>query len=252
MRKLYEKNALTFALVWIGIYVVLLSLAENLSDVLTKNAAAAALCAAMTVFLFVWLGKNGLRELFGLCRPVGGARRYLYYLPLVVIASVNLWCGVTQKLPAGITALYAFRMLCVGFLEELIFRGFLYKALCREGETKAAIISALTFGIGHIVNLLNGAAFVPTLLQIVYAVAIGFLFIVLFRRSGSLVPCILTHGVLNALSVFSLEPDYRTQCIISLVLIVLAVSYSVYLLRRVPALTSGESCARMEEKTEEG
>lgn len=252
MRKLYEKNALTFALVWIGIYVVLLSLAENLSDVLTKNAAAAALCAAMTVFLFVWLGKNGLRELFGLCRPVGGARWYLYYLPLVVIASVNLWCGVTQKLPAGITALYAFRMLCVGFLEELIFRGFLYKALCREGETKAAIISALTFGIGHIVNLLNGAAFVPTLLQIVYAVAIGFLFIVLFRRSGSLVPCILTHGVLNALSVFSLEPDYRTQCIISLVLIVLAVSYSVYLLRRVPALTSGESCARMEEKTEEG
>lgn len=252
MRKLYEKNALTFALVWIGIYVVLLSLAENLSDVLTKNAAAAALCVAMTVFLFVWLGKNGLRELFGLCRPVGGARRYLYYLPLVVIASVNLWCGVTQKLPAGITALYAFRMLCVGFLEELIFRGFLYKALCREGETKAAIISALTFGIGHIVNLLNGAAFVPTLLQIVYAVAIGFLFVVLFRRSGSLVPCILTHGVLNALSVFSLEPDYRTQCIISLVLIVLAVSYSVYLLCRVPALTSGESCARMEEKTEEG
>lgn len=252
MRKLYEKNALTFALVWIGIYVVLLSLAENLSDVLTKNAAAAALCAAMTVFLFVWLGKNGLRELFGLCRPVGGARRYLYYLPLVAIASVNLWCGVTQKLPAGITALYAFRMLCVGFLEELIFRGFLYKALCREGETKAAIISALTFGIGHIVNLLNGAAFVPTLLQIVYAVAIGFLFIVLFRHSGSLVPCILTHGVLNALSVFSLELDYRTQCIISLVLIVLAVSYSVYLLRRVPALTSGESCARMEEKTEEG
>lgn len=252
MRKLYEKNALTFALVWIGIYVVLLSLAENLSDVLTKNAAAAALCVAMTVFLFVWLGKNGLRELFGLCRPVGGARRYLYYLPLVVIASVNLWCGVTQKLPAGITALYAFRMLCVGFLDELIFRGFLYKALCREGETKAAIISALTFGIGHIVNLLNGAAFVPTLLQIVYAVAIGFLFVVLFRRSGSLVPCILTHGVLNALSVFSLEPDYRTQCIISLVLIVLAVSYSVYLLCRVPALTSGESCARMEEKTEEG
>lgn len=230
----------------------MLSLAENLSDVLTKNAAAAALCAAMTVFLFVWLGKNGLRELFGLCRPVGGARRYLYYLPLVVIASVNLWCGVTQKLPAGITALYAFRMLCVGFLEELIFRGFLYKVLCREGETKAAIISALTFGIGHIVNLLNGAAFVPTLLQIVYAVAIDFLFVVLFRRSGSLVPCILTHGVLNALSVFSLEPDYRTQCIISLVLIVLAVSYSVYLLRRVPALTSGESCARMEEKTEEG
>ena len=252
MRKLYEKNTLTFALVWIGIYVVLLSLAENLSDALTKNAVAAVLCAAITAFLFLWLGKNGLRKRFGLCRPVGGAGRYLYYLPLVVIASVNLWCGVTQKFPAGITALYAFRMLCVGFLEELIFRGFLYKALCRDGERKAAIISALTFGIGHIVNLLNGAELVPTLLQIAYAVAVGLLFVVLFCRSGSLAPCILTHGVLNALSVFSMEPDYRTQCIISLVLIALAVSYSVYLLRRVPALTSGESCARMEKNTEEG
>ena len=49
-----------------------------------------------------------------------------------------------------------------------------------------------------------------------------------------------------------MEPDYWTQCIISLVLIALAVSYSVYLLRRVPALTSGESCARMEKNTEEG
>jgi len=136
---------------------------------------------------------------------------------------VNLWCGVTQKFPIGITVLYVFRMLCVGFLEELIFRGFLYKALCRDGERKAAVISALTFGIGHIVNLLNGAELVPTVLQIVYAVAIGFVFVALFVRSGSIVPCILTHGVLNALGAFALEPDYRTQCIISVILIVVSV-----------------------------
>lgn len=249
MRKLYEKNELTFSLIWIGIYLVLLSAAENLSDELIKNTAGAVLCAAMAVFLFLWLGKNGLRERFGLCRPAGGAERYLYYLPLAVIASVNLWRGVTQTLPAGLTALFIFRMLCVGFLEELIFRGFLYKALCREGETKAAVISALTFGIGHIVNLLNGAELVPTLLQIAYAVAVGCLFVVHFRCSGSIVPCILTHGVLNALSVFAPEPDYRTQCIISLALIVLSLSCAAYLLRRLPPLTSGEDCARMEEKS---
>ena len=250
MRKLYKKNELTFSLVWIGIYVVLLSAAENLSDVFTKNAVAAALCAAMTVVLFLWLGKSGLRKHFGLCRPAGGAGRYLYFLPLAVIASVNLWCGITQKFPIGVTALYIFRMLCVGFLEELIFRGFLYKALRRDGERKAALISALTFGIGHIVNLLNGAELVPTLLQIVYAVAVGFVFVALFIRSGSIVPCVLTHGVLNALGAFALEPDYKTQCIISVILIVVSVSYAAYLLRRLPPLTSGESCVRMEKNTE--
>lgn len=250
MRKLYEKNALAFALIWIGIYVVLLSAAENLPEELTKNAVGAALCAAMAALLFFWLRKNALLETFGLCRPAGRAGRYLYFLPLAVIASVNLWCGAVQTLPAAVTALYIFRMLCVGFLEELIFRGFLYKALCRDGKKSAVVISSLTFGIGHIVNLLNGAELVPTLLQILYAVAIGFLFVVLFVRSGSLLPCIFTHGVLNALSVFGREPDYRTQCFISLALIALAAAYAAYLLRYAPALTSAEDCVRMEKNAE--
>lgn len=249
MRKLYEKNALAFALIWIGIYVVLLSAAENLPDELTKNIAGAALCAAMTVFLFFWLRKNGLCETFGLCRFTGRAGRYLLFLPLAVIASVNLWCGTVQTLPAAVTAIFIFRMLCVGFLEELIFRGFLYKALSRDGKKSAVIISSLTFGVGHIVNLLNGAELVPTLLQILYAVAVGFLFVVLFVRSGSLLPCIFTHGVLNALSVFGLEPDHRMQCFISLALIALAVAYAAYLLR-LPPLTSAEVCVRMEKNAE--
>ena len=63
-------------------------------------------------------------------------------------------------------------------------------------------------------------------------------------------PCILTHGVLNALSVFAPEPDYKTRCIIFRILIVLAAAYAAYLLRRLPPLTSGESCVRMEKNIE--
>lgn len=63
-------------------------------------------------------------------------------------------------------------------------------------------------------------------------------------------PCILAHGVLNALSVFAPEPDYKTRCVIFRILIVLAAAYAAYLLRRLPPLTSGESCVRMEKNTE--
>ena len=63
-------------------------------------------------------------------------------------------------------------------------------------------------------------------------------------------PCTLTHGVLNALGAFALEPDYKTQCVISLILIVLAAVYAAYLLWRLPPLTSGESCVRMKKNTE--
>ena len=81
--------------------------------------------------------------------------------------------------------------------------------------------------------------------SIAYAVAVGFVVDALLIRSGSIVPCILTHGVLNAL-----DPDYKTQCIIFRFLIVLAAAYAAYLLRRLPPLTSGESCVRMKKNTE--
>ena len=65
------------------------------------------------------------------------------------------------------------------------------------------MISSVTFGIGHIVNLLNGRDIPETILQICYAVAIGFLFTILFLRGKSLWPCILTHSAINSLSAFA-------------------------------------------------
>ena len=48
-------------------------------------------------------------------------------------------------------------MLCVGFLEEVIFRGLLFTAIARNNIKSAVIISSVTFGIGHIINLFNGS-----------------------------------------------------------------------------------------------
>ena len=64
-------------------------------------------------------------------------------------------------------------MINIGFLEEIIFRGFLFKMLEKDNVKTAIIVSSITFGMGHIVNLLNGADLVPTLLQVCYALAIG-------------------------------------------------------------------------------
>ena len=78
--------------------------------------------------------------------------------------SINLWNGVTMKLSVLETVLYILSMLCVGFIEEIIFRGFLFKALCKDNIKQAIAISSITFGVGHIVNLLNGKELIPTLL----------------------------------------------------------------------------------------
>lgn len=90
-------------------------------------------------------------------------------------------------------------MINVGFIEEVIFSGFLFKMMAKENVKRAMIVSALTFGIGHIVNLLNGAEFVSTIMQVCYAVCLGYLFVVIFYKSKFLIPCIVIHGVINSL-----------------------------------------------------
>ena len=56
MRRLYEKNPLVFALIWIGVYVVGFSLADGLSQSLVvEKVITAPLCVLMTTFLLLWL-----------------------------------------------------------------------------------------------------------------------------------------------------------------------------------------------------
>lgn len=234
MTRLYQKNELTFSIVWIVLYVVLFSIADQLSEELgTAKIITVPLCVIMTVLLLGWIGKNGLTEKYGLGRVGIDYRKYLYFLPLVVIASVNLWGGISLRMSVPETALYVVSMLCVGLIEEVIFRGFLFTALCKENVKRAVVISSLTFGIGHIVNLINGAEILTTLLQICYAVALGFLFTIIFYRSKSLIPCILTHSAINSLSTFAGSATERPAFMmaVSAALIIISVAYAAWILK---------------------
>lgn len=130
------------------------------------------------------------------------------------------------------TVLYVISMLCVGFLEEVIFRGFLFQALCKDNVKQAVVISSITFGIGHIVNLLNGAEIGPTLLQICYAVALGFLFTIIFYRSKSLIPCIVTHSVINSLSAFAVGGSKIYGIAGAAALTIVSLLYAVWIEKR--------------------
>lgn len=232
MKKLYNKNEVTFSIIWIILYVVLLSIADSVSESLgTEKLITAPLCILMTAFLFFWLKKNNLMEKYGLCKFEGSMKKYLFFFPLVILCSTNLWNGVTMNLSLLGTVLYIVSMLCVGFLEELIFRGFLFRAMCKDNVKSAIIVSSITFGIGHIVNLLNGAELLSTLLQVCYAVAIGFLFTIIVYYGKSLIPCILCHSIVNSLSVFAVESDNLLDIITAIVIIVVSLTYTLWIIK---------------------
>ena len=87
-------------------------------------------------------------------------------------------------------------MLCVGFVEEVIFRGFLFRAMEKDNVKTAIIVSSVTFGLGHVLKPVNGsgAGIAENLIQVTAAIAIGFLFVILFHCGESLLPCIITHS----------------------------------------------------------
>ena len=247
MKKLYEKNELTFAIVWIVVYCVLQSLANPLNKAMgVAYAASAAFCVLQTVVLFTFIRKNNLQKRYGLCKSPVPAYRFLYYVPLLILASGNLWNGFAINYSPAEMACRIVCMLCVGFLEEVIFRGLLFKAIAKDNIKSAIVISSVTFGVGHIINLINGSGMDPlnNLCQIVFAIAVGFMLVTIFYRGGSLLPCILVHSAINTLGTFANDTSLtmEMQLLHLAVLIVIAVAYTLILTRTLPKKQRKEGC----------
>ena len=238
MYYLYKKSESWFAVLLIIIYVVGISIADSVSKSVGIYKSITALFGiVLFAIIFLFIKRNNLFEYYGLCKSNLPAKNVLYYFPLVIIASVNLWFGVKMNFTPIETLFFIVSMLLVGFLEEVIFRGFLFKAMCKDNVKTAIIVSSLTFGIGHIVNQFNGsgAELIPNLCQVSYAIAIGFLFVMLFYRGKSLWPCIITHSVLNSLGAFSNKEMAEIYIIpVSIILIVVSLGYSLFLTKIAP------------------
>lgn len=239
MKKLYEKSELTFAIVCIVIFSILQSLANPLNKIIgIESSANAFFNIILTVILVFFIKKNELFEKYGLCKTSIPAQKFLWYLPLFLLASHNLWNGVTVNFPLADTVCYICYMLCVGFVEEVLFRGFLFNAIAKDNPKTAIIISSVTFGLGHLLHLVNGSGMelVANLCQVVGAIAIGFLFVTIYYRGGTLFPCIITHSAIDAVSAFANEVglDVETRILFSMSQLIIVVVYTLILTKTLP------------------
>ena len=233
LKRLYDKSNILFSVLWIVAYCVLMSVGDHLSNILgVEKAVTLPIGAALSVALAVFLIKNRLLEKYGLCRSAVSAKKMLYFLPCALMLSVNLWQGVSLSRSAGETLLYVLTMFSVGFLEEVIFRGLLFNAMSEESPRTAVIVSSVTFGMGHVINLLSGSAdLLPTMLQIIYATAAGFMFVMIYVKTRSLIIPIAVHSLFNGLSAFSGEGLHsnEVQIITCTALTLITGGYAAYL-----------------------
>lgn len=206
--RLYGRGHLGFAIAWIVAYVLVASMADGASqDLGCEKLVTAPTLLVLSAVLWAWVRHAELEGLLLLGAPVTPPKRMLFYLPLVVVATKKLWLGATLAAGPLACACWVASMVCVGYLEELIFRGLLFRAIDETSHRQAIVITSLTFALGHIVNLFNvsGQDLPHTLGQIAFAAGVGFMMVEVMLKSGSIWPCIAFHALNNALVVFEDE-----------------------------------------------
>ena len=128
-----------------------------------------------------------------------------YVIPMLFLGVVNIpyvILGTYSGIPFVVALIL---VACIGIMEELIFRGYVFRAIeLRFGENKAVIFSSILFGLIHLLNLVFYRGVMPVssvLLQVFYAAMIGLMFAVLRTKVKSIYPGMLIHALLDLLCV---------------------------------------------------
>ena len=227
MRKLYEKNRILFAVLCIVLYCVVMSYLKG-----NFGYQSIAMLLGITAFangIIFFVKRNHLEKECGIASWPEDTKRFLYFIPMWILATGNLWDGFALSYHGIELVIAVLSMILVGFVEEMLFRGFLFSAmLSKERAAVAIIVSSLTFGMGHIINLFTGQTSFETIVQIIFAVSWGFILTFVFYKSGSIFPCIIAHSMIDAFSMFGADNAFVDQIYVG-VTIVVAIVYCIYL-----------------------
>ncbi len=225
IKKVFEKHETPFCILLIVLYIVSNSFCMQNFGVADPRSAIVNTALSALLALLITALKRG--KYYGFAR-VKEPKKFLWFVPLVLIVSVNFWSGININHTPQEIILHILTMLNVGFIEEVVFRGFLFRMMAKDNLKIAILVNSLTFGIGHIINLFNGADLVPTLLQVGYATAVGYLFVTITYKSGSIIPCIIAHSLNNSFSIFNAENEISTY-VAPVFLMIVPIIYAIYI-----------------------
>ena len=117
LEKLYKKSEVWFAVIFIIAYVVgdsfLIQASEGAGIEMVYTIPYNLLLLGI---MFAFIGKNHLLGYYGINKVKCKASKLLYYVPLVIIATVNIWFGVSFKMGLIATVVYFAAMIITGIV----------------------------------------------------------------------------------------------------------------------------------------
>ena len=143
-------------------------------------------------------------------RPLGNRRAsaLIFIIPALAVAINNFpWVSLIMGDcsfggGAGDILFFAFSCFCVGFFEELTFRGCALMLLLKSRtKTKLRIFmaifwSSVVFGVVHLVNIFTSSPG-AVIMQIGYSSLIGALCCTILLETGNIWLCVFTHALYN-------------------------------------------------------
>jgi len=161
----------------------------------------------------------------------GVAKDLLYYIPLLAISLLYFTTGLNLGEGSYYIIANLFLTLAIGMAEEIYFRGIIGVIWLCKGKNKAMIISAVLFALCHMLNVIGGADFYLTLLQICFAFVYGMVFAILYFKGKSLVPLVLLHAFHDFCCYLSKGGTIRFNTLLAVIQACILVVYFIYLIR---------------------
>ncbi len=188
--------------------------------------------SAVLGLLLMWRTKPSLQD-YGFRGPLH-LRRSLWVLPLAAVPVILLaFAGITVTSAQAVA--YALLAICVGFSEEIWFRGLLLASLRRLGTRTAIIGGSAIFGVLHLSNFFTGRSPLYLALQFCFACLVGFVLAELVSIVGSLWVGIVWHMVYD-MAAFSTGDELTAKAVAGVVIsTALLGAYAVWLWRRLPS-----------------
>jgi len=233
MLNLYKKKAVLHSLIWLMAYLAVNTFTANYAGMIGVEPyiISAIPNLLLAVICFFYLIKTNIAGEIGLlAKPTERSATMLFYIPLLALPFLNLLYGINWELSMANLAALLLMYAGVGFMEEVIFRGLMFRALTKKWSRYVVVtFISFTFAIGHIVSMVaidQSAA--DTVLQIINALVVGFMFMAIILASGNLTICIITHILYNFMAGISLIDNSDTSIIV--VNLIITVLYFMYLL----------------------
>lgn len=254
MRNFFKNKRILHAVIWILIYLFIVSIGDSLNQELKVSVITPILLIIMAVILGVYIKIDKSVTLIhnDKTKKRSSLAYLLMYIPLFLLAIIQFIFGIDTNLGTDTVIMIILSMIGVGFIEELLFRGFLLTSIKQKSnQSRAIIISGITFGLGHIINLTRGYDYGTLISQIILAIIIGLILGMLYVYTKTLIPGILFHILFNISGSISNQTQSQSLLLLGLMLLI-AIPYGIYMYLNLKKELSLENQLNIKEENPRG